>query len=82
MRTNPKGGVLMSDETTLMPCPFCGAKAEIFCDRVMTWGLVEHREGCLFPTFPNHHIAESDFEAWNHRAVVVDVERFCEVSGL
>lgn len=73
---------MTDNRATLLPCPFCGAKAEIISDRVMTWGLVSHREGCLFPTYPNHYIAESDFDAWNRRAVVVDVERFCEVSGL
>ncbi len=30
-----------SDE--LSPCPFCGAKAEVWQDCKRTWGLIEHR---------------------------------------
>lgn len=68
--------------TDLKPCPFCGVKPEVMSDERRTWGLVEHKDGCLFPSFRKHEIPESDFGAWNTRAVVADVERFCEVSGL
>ncbi len=66
----------------LLPCPFCGAKVEVIMDGKRTWGLIEHRDGCLFPVFPKHELAECDFKKWNTRAAVVDVTRFCEVSGL
>ena len=54
----------MSD---LRPCPFCGTKPEILSDGRRTWGLLEHKGGCLFPPFPKHEIPESDFDAWNER---------------
>ena len=60
----------------LLPCPFCGGEA-IVCQggingKFMTYGLVEHREGCFFmadglPT-KNQHIMQKDFAAWNRRA--------------
>lgn len=52
---------------TLLHCPFCDAKADVLSDGTRTWGLIEHREGCLFPSYPKHEIPESDFEAWNTR---------------
>lgn len=62
--------------TELLPCPFCGGEA-LVCEggingRMMTYGLVEHKDWCFFladglPT-KNQHIMESDFEAWNTRA--------------
>lgn len=56
----------------LKPCPFCSAEPEILSDGRRTWGLVQHNDGCLFPTYPKHEIPESDFTAWNTRA-----ERTC-----
>lgn len=56
----------------LLPCPFCGAKTETLTDGKRTWGLVTHRDGCLFPTWPKHEVPECDFTAWNTRA-----ERTC-----
>lgn len=58
----------------LKACPFCGARAEVLTDGVRTWGLIEHRDGCLFPAFPKHELAECDFGAWNTRA-----ERTCGI---
>ena len=52
----------------LLPCPFCSAEPEILSDGRRTWGLVQHNDGCLFPTYPKHEIPESDFAAWNSRA--------------
>lgn len=57
------------DGITLLPCPFCGAEVEVLSDMHRTWGLVKHRDGCLFPNFRNHQISEYDFEAWNTRHV-------------
>lgn len=54
--------------TELKPCPFCGAVPETFVGKFREWGLVVHRDGCLFPTFPKHEIPKADFEAWNRRA--------------
>lgn len=59
--------------TELKPCPFCSAEPEILSDGRRTWGLIQHNDGCLFPTYPKHEIPESDFAAWNTRA-----ERTCE----
>jgi len=56
----------------LKPCPFCGAPVEVLSDLKRTWGLVRHRDGCLFPNLRNHQISEYDFDAWNTR-----VERTC-----
>lgn len=58
----------MSDETTLLPCPFCSAKPETWSDSRRTWGLVQHNDGCLFPNMRKHEIPEEDFAAWNARA--------------
>lgn len=55
--------------TALKPCPFCGAEVEVLSDMHCTWGLVHHRDGCLFPNFHNHELPEHDFEAWNTRHV-------------
>lgn len=62
--------------TELLPCPFCGAKAEIRSDGKREWALVSHWENCLFPTFRAHEISASDFEAWNTRA-----PETCRVEG-
>ena len=67
----------MSDCTIrpkLKPCSWCGAKADVLSDGTRTWGLIEHREGCLFPSYPKHEIPESDFKAWNTR-----YERTCHI---
>ena len=58
----------MSDETTLLPCPFCSAEPEMWSDSRRTWGLVQHKDGCLFPNIREHEIPEEDFAAWNVRA--------------
>lgn len=58
----------------LLPCPFCSAEPEIWSDGRRTWGLVQHNDGCLFPTYPKHEIPETDFAAWNTRA-----ERTCKL---
>lgn len=54
----------------LKHCPFCSAEPEILSDGRRTWGLVQHNDGCLFPTYPKHEIPESDFAAWNTRAAM------------
>lgn len=58
----------MSDETTLLPCPFCSAKPELWADSRRTWGLVQHEDWCLFSSIRKHEIPEEDFAAWNTRA--------------
>lgn len=52
----------------LKPCPFCGVKFEIWCDKRRIWGLARHRPGCFFPSEHNHEIPEYDFDVWNTRA--------------
>lgn len=59
-----------SSKSELLPCPYCSAEPEILNDGRRTWGLVQHNDGCLFPTYPKHEIPESDFAAWNSRAPI------------
>lgn len=57
--------------TTLKPCPFCGGKAEVWEDRVRTWGLIEHDQDCwLAYDIPRHkqEIPRAEFDSWNRRA--------------
>jgi len=53
-------------------CPFCGAKVEVWQDRVMTWGLIEHKPECWLvyglPTC-KQNLPTIEFESWNRRAV-------------
>lgn len=42
---------------------------EVLSDMHRTWGLVHHRNGCLFPNFRHLEIPEHEFEAWNTRHV-------------
>ena len=56
----------MTDE--LLPCPFCGAVPEVISDGKREWALVEHNDGCLYPTWPKHEISSCDFDAWNRRS--------------
>ena len=60
----------MRDTSTLKPCPFCGAMPEIIADKVTTWGLIEHHDGCFFPSWPKHEIKPIDWDAWNRRAAM------------
>jgi hypothetical protein len=57
--------------TELKPCPWCGAKAEVWQDSVRTWGLIEHKPDCwLAYDIPRHkqEIPRAEFAAWNRRA--------------
>ena len=60
----------MSEE--LKPCPWCGAKAEVFWqNNVCTWGLIEHKPDCwLAYDMPRlkQEIPRAEFAAWNRRA--------------
>ena len=70
----------MSDETTLLPCPFCGGEAHTYKNNLWHVACERAHNGCVTMSA---FITEAEaIEAWNKRAVVVDVARFCEVSGL
>lgn len=73
--------------TDLKPCPFCGGKAWMGVNTEST--AREYFVGCLTCHIRLYKIGYKRFytedealAAWNHRAVVVNVEKFCEVSGL
>jgi hypothetical protein len=54
----------------LAPCPFCGARAEVWQDYKRTWGLIEHEPDCwLAYDIPRHkqEIPRAEFAAWNRR---------------
>lgn len=65
----------MTTTDKLLPCPFCRGDA-LVCQggingRFITYGLVEHREGCFFladglPT-KYQHIPQKLFAAWSGR---------------
>lgn len=62
--------------TQLLPCPFCHGRADVveagLNGRLMTYGLVEHEEGCFFLAdglpIKYQHVMQEDFAAWNRRA--------------
>ena len=65
--------------TELKPCPFCGSSS---------MSAAKHDEGCFIRLYfedillHRKRSPEEYEKAWNTRAVTVDVEHFCEVSGL
>lgn len=68
--------VLEPTMTKLLPCPFCGGRADIvqggINGRLRTYGLVDHAVDCWFPfgLVGTHyqHIPTDEFAAWNRRA--------------
>ena len=69
----------MSDETTLLPCPFCGGEAQMHFHRYLgPWYSVSavHADRCpMDMKYPRSYATEAEaIAAWNTRA-----ERTCEV---
>ena len=68
--SEPTSTKLEPTMTELKPCPWCGAKAEVWQDGVRTWGLIEHKPDCwLAYDIPRHkqEIPRAEFAAWNRR---------------
>ena len=73
----------MSDETTLLPCPFCGGEAKLFKGILGFWHVMcKDRDGCGVVPITNGADTETEaIEAWNTRAVET-CEMYRDDSGI
>lgn len=77
----------MSDETTLLPCPFCGGDAEII-ETEHSWNLrIEHEQTCFFATQVCGEWTKAEaIAAWNTRThgtlTAEQVRRVIERQGI
>ena len=58
----------MSDETTLLPCPWCGGEAEIIETEYAWYMNIEHEPTCFFAAEVNDEWTKAKaIAAWNRR---------------
>ena len=83
----------MSDETTLLPCPFCGGEAElvesdygmfmtgyaVYCKHCCTKAGVTGRLGEAYEWTPIYNNEAEAIAAWNRRTAVTD-EQFARAT--
>lgn len=68
--------------TELLPCPFCGGEARMLGTKERWFNPACSNAECGCEWTDSYATEAEAVEAWNKRTVVVDITRFCEVSGL